>query len=275
LLLPVGSADPFLVAIGVMDREGRVRPRMRRKFRQINEFLRMVVDVGIPERANGAPLEIVDCGCGNAYLTFALYHYLNHVLDQPARLVGIDVNDELIARRTRQAQELGWDDLKFAARQIVDYRPDRRPDIVVALHACDTATDEALAQAVRWHSRRILAAPCCHHHLQQQLARERAPVPLGPIFDHGVLKERFGDILTDLFRALLLQVVGYRTEVIQFVSPEHTSKNLMLRAAWSGASDGRPAQEYRHLRDEFGLVPRLEELLSDQLPPSIRHVAAG
>jgi SAM-dependent methyltransferase len=253
-----------------MSREGKVRPRMRRKFRQINEFLRLTIETGVVaeartgQEADGHPIRIVDCGCGNAYLSFAVYHYLAHVLRIPAHLVGIDVNRELIQRRARLAQRLGWSDLSFQTARIAEYRPEFAPDLVLALHACDTATDEALAQGVRWRAQAILSVPCCHHHLQAQLGTE--PAVMGPVYRHGILKERLGDILTDALRAHLLRLAGYRAEVIQFVSPEHTDKNLMIRAVQSGRA-ARPEErrEYEALKQLFGVTPYLEGLLSPEI----------
>jgi len=200
LLLPVGKPDAFLIAMGVTDRQGRVRPRMRRKFRQINEFLRLVVSAGAAE-IESAPLQVVDCGCGNAYLSFGVYHYFSHLLGRPTSLTGIDVNRALIERCRRLSAKLGWADLAFEAVSIVEYEPKERPDVVLALHACDTATDEALCQAVRWQSEMIFAAPCCHHDLQQQMDGRGSPVPFQPVWRHGILRDRFGDIMTDALRA--------------------------------------------------------------------------
>ena len=173
--LPADRPDPFLQAIGVMTAEGKVRARMRRKFRQINEFLRLIVESGGLDQVKEQPLRLVDCGCGSAHLTFAVYHYVAHALGRPALMVGVDANQELLARGTALAERLGWEGLSFQAARILDYHPAERPGMVLALHACDTATDEALAQAVRWGSPLIYAAPCCHHHLQAQMTGERMP----------------------------------------------------------------------------------------------------
>jgi hypothetical protein len=277
LLLPVDTPDPFLQAIGVMTREGRVRARMRHKFKQINEFLKLVLETGVAElsRSTGPAatdssaarlrqMSIVDCGCGNAVLSFAVYHYLNNVLHVPVRLVGIDVDRQLIDKRAQQAEDLGWPNLTFETVRIDAYDPGGAPDVVLALHACDTATDEALAQAVRWRSAMVFAAPCCHNHLQQQLGRQ--PSLMGPVYRHGILRERLGDVLTDALRARILRILGYRTEVIQFVSREHTDKNLMIRAVRSGApSTPSLVSEYRELKAFFQVTPFLERLLAKEM----------
>jgi hypothetical protein len=174
------------------------------------------------------------------------------------------VNQALIDRRSELAGRLDWPDLVFQTARIADYEPDAPPDLVLALHACDTATDEALAQGVRWQAETILSVPCCHHHLQEQLGRQ--PALMGPVYRHGILKERLGDILTDALRAQLLRLSGYRAEVIQFVSPEHTDKNLMIRAVRSGTLGRSEARrEYHELKQCFGVTPFLESLL----PPEV------
>ena len=271
LMLPANRPDPFLHAIGIMTRDGKVRARMRRKFQQINEFLKLVIETG-NWQAYRRPLTVVDCGCGNAYLTFAVYHYLNHILDVPTRVTGLDVNRELIDKHVDQSRVLGWKDLTFRASAIIDFEPAEPPDIVLALHACDTATDEAFAQAVRWKSRMIFGVPCCHHHLQQQLRRDTVPASFRPVFHDGILKERLGDVLTDAFRAQILRILGYRTDVVQFISMEHTAKNLMIRANQQPAAPEGNAftQEYEALKAVWEVQPYLADLLTDELTACCR-----
>jgi len=265
LLLPPDKPDPFLTAVGIMTADGRVKASMRRKFRQVNEFLRLMVEAGILDTGR-SPLHIIDCGCGNAYLTWAAYHYLSHVVGLPTRLTGVDANEHLIEQRIEQARELGWQDVIFHAARILDFAPLVHPDVLLALHACDTATDEALCQGIRWGCAMLFVAPCCHHELQTQLRHASVPAELGPVLRYGVLKERLGDILTDTFRALILQIMGYRTEVIQFVSAEHTPRNLMIRAEKSSRpGEARAVQEYRDLCRMFQVTPHLERLLQQDL----------
>jgi SAM-dependent methyltransferase len=262
LLLPEGKPDPFLQAIGLMTSDGRIKADKQRKFRQINEFLKLLQQTGELERFAGPVVEVVDCGCGNAYLTFAVYHYINHILGQPVRMVGVDVRGELLEKHTRTAQALEWDNLTFEKNTIADFVPAAPPDITLALHACDTATDEALAQGIRWESKLIVSVPCCHHNLQEQLRRQPAPELFRPIFSHGILAERQGDLLTDSFRALILRIMGYRTEVLQFISPEHTAKNIMLRSIRSDvATPAHYVEEYLQMKAYWGVTPYLEELL--------------
>ncbi|HNT75461.1 MAG TPA: SAM-dependent methyltransferase [Anaerolineae bacterium] len=265
LLLPADRPDPFLQAIGMMTPEGKIRAQWQRKFRQINEFLRLVAETEEAIKEEGRPLHIVDCGCGSAHLTFAVYHLFNHVFARPARVVGIDLKADLLAKQSQLAQTLGWPDLTFAATRIRDFQPETPPDIVLALHACDTATDEALAQAVRWQSRMIFSAPCCHHHLQAQMDAQPAPPAFKPVLRHGILKDRLGDVLTDAFRAQLLRLQGYRTDVIEFISAEHTDKNLLIRAVKTSAPGNPQAQaEYADLKAYWGVTPYLETLLSGE-----------
>ncbi len=253
--------DPFLQAIGLMTPSGKIRARKRRKFKQINEFLRLALESGELEHLR-PPVHIVDCGCGSADLTFAIYHYLNHARNIPVQAVGIDIKADLIDKQMRLVQDLGWEGLTFEVSRILDYQPQQPPDIVLALHACDTATDEALAQAVRWDSHMIFSAPCCHHHLQAQIDARPTPEVFKPILRHGILKERLGDVLTDSFRAQLLRVTGYRAEVVEFISPEHTNKNLMIRAVKIENADIVQARaDYETLKAYWGVTPYLETLL--------------
>lgn len=271
-LLAEGQPVPFLHAIGVMTAEGRVRADQQRKFRQINEFLRIMDESGEISAPNGRQLRVADLGCGSAALTFATYHYLHRLKDIPTIMTGVDTKGQLMDRLNDTATGLGWPDLTFETARIAEFEPPDGPiDIVLALHACDTATDEALARAVEWQSQYIFSAPCCHHHLQAQLAQLPAPVPLAPILRHGILFERMGDILTDTFRALILRLLGYRTDVLEFIPIEHTPKNLMIRAIRSHTpASGTLIEEYRQLKDYWGVTPYLESLLQERLEPILK-----
>ncbi len=274
LILPLDKPDPFLQTIGIMTEDGRVRAKMQDKFWQINRFLQLIHQTIDLNKLTASPLKVIDCGCGSAYLTFATYHYLSHILKRPTQMAGIDLKTDLLKRRSEQAKNLGWDGLVFEASRIIDYAPAAPPDIVLALHACDTATDESLAQAVKWNSRYIFSVPCCHHHLQAQLpsvgqacperSQRIANLSHKPILRHGILKERLGDILTDAFRAIVLRVMGYRSDVVEFISSEHTDKNLMIRAV-KVAPPGQPqfVQEYQAMKAEWGVTPYLETLLGE------------
>lgn len=272
-LLSAADAAPFLKAVGIMTEEGKIKADMQSKFRQINKFLELVQQTGELEKIKAVPLHVVDCGCGNAYLTFAFFYYLKHVLNILTHLVGIDVNAELLARHGEKSAQLAWPDLTFQPTSIIDFQPAEPPDIVLALHACDTATDEALARGIQWQSSLIISAPCCQHHLQQQLDHQPAPAPFEPIERHNILKERLGDILTDAFRALILRIMGYQTDVVQFISSEHTAKNLMIRAVKVKslqAGDPKFVREYKELKEFWRVTPYLEQLLGEDFTNLLR-----
>jgi len=260
--LTADGPDEFLQAIGVMTDRGKVRPTMQGKFRQISEFLKLVGQMIPPDDTRPDGVDIVDCGCGAAYLTFAAYHYLNHVQGIEARVVGVDSNQEIIGKCCKLRDSLRWDGLDFSVSTIAEFTPEAPPDVVLSLHACDTATDEAIARAVVWQSRVILAAPCCQHELHSKLD---APL-FRPVLRHGILKQRTADILTDAFRALVLRITGYRTDVVEFVSPEHTSKNLMIRAK-RGVRPGDEAivRQYVDLKSFWQVEPCIEGLLGETI----------
>lgn len=263
--LTAAEAAPFLQAVGIMAQDGKIKADMQHKFRQINEFLKLVQQTGELDKFATAPLHVVDCGCGSAYLTFAFFYYLNHVLKIPTHLTGIDINAELLSKHAEKSAQLDWPDLTFQANSIIDFQPTAPPAIVLALHACDTATDEALAQGIGWQSKLIICAPCCQHHLQKQLDHQSAPSPFAPVARHNILKERLGDILTDALRALILRIMGYQTDVVQFVSSEHTAKNIMIRAVKSlPVGDAKYVREYNDLKAFWQVTPYLEQALGEQ-----------
>jgi SAM-dependent methyltransferase len=233
------------------------------KRRQVDAFLR-ALDATLPDDLAGlpSPLRVVDLGCGNAYLTFAAYRYL---ADRGAKVqvVGVDVRDDQRVRNAAVAAELGCaDDVTFVAGTIAAAKVEFAPDLVLALHACDTATDEALARAVRWDARWVLAAPCCHHDIAAQLKGHPAPPPYGEITRHAILRERFADVLTDSLRASLLRLNGYKVDVVEFVDSAHTPRNLLLRARHTGApATDEQRAEYDLLTNQWSVTPALAKLL--------------
>jgi SAM-dependent methyltransferase len=258
--LPVGRPDPFLHGLGLTDASGKPRREMHGKLRQIDEFLRLMEQVVPLDDIAAGTVEILDCGCGNAYLTFAAYHYFEHLRAARAHVIGIDSNEEVVDNARTLRDSLGWTGLDFRVSRIADFQPERPPDLVLSLHACDTATDEAIAQGVFWGSKAILAAPCCQHELHSSL---RAPL-FRPVLRHGILKQRMGDILTDAFRALMLRIMGYRTDVVQFVAPEHTPKNVMIRARKGlRPGDARFVREYEALKQFWGVEPCIERMVGE------------
>jgi SAM-dependent methyltransferase len=221
------------------------------KRRQVDAFLRALAAT-LPEDLP-QPLRVVDLGCGNAYLTFAAYRYLSERYD--VHLVGVDVRKDQRDRNTELAAKLGWN-VHFVAGTIAD-APVEGADVVLALHACDTATDEALARAIEWRAPWVLAAPCCHHDIAAQLRRT---APHNLLTAHGILRERFADVLTDTLRAALLRMHGYHVDVVEFVDSAHTPRNLLLRARYTGARGG--SEEYSALVDEWKVTPHLATLLA-------------
>jgi SAM-dependent methyltransferase len=266
--------DPVLVALGVSDAQGRVKPSRQAKYRQVEEFLRALGAAVDDATAAGAlrvptdkePLQVVDLGCGNAYLTFAAHRYLHEVRGLPVRVVGVDVKQQSLDHNTAVARRLGvGEEATFVQGTIGDVALDVRPDVVLALHACDTATDDALAQAVRWQAPLVLAAPCCHHDVAAQLRSTPAPAPYSLLVRDGILRERFADTLTDALRAATMRLEGYRVDVVEFVESRHTPRNTLLRAVRTGPARAEGAgRELDDLVDTWHVRPRLRQLLAEQ-----------
>lgn len=261
--------DPVYRALGLADADGRIRPSRQAKFRQVEEFLR-ILDVSVSDAigkghlrrpSTDEPLRIVDLGCGNAYLTLAAQRFLES-RRLPARLTGVDVKEQSREHSSAVAAELGLD-AEFVVGTIGQARLDVEPEVVLALHACDTATDEALARAVGWGASLVLAAPCCHHDVAAQLRRTPTPPPYAMLTRHGILRERFADTLTDALRASLMRLAGYRVDVMQFVESKHTPRNTLLRAVRTGGpvKGGGVRNEYDDLVATWGIQPRLATLL--------------
>ncbi len=267
-LLP--EDDPLFRALGLADAEGRLKPSRRDKFRQVEEFLRLLdtavteaIDKGQLRRPTAdEPLRMVDLGCGNAYLTFAAERYLAGSRDLPVHLIGVDVKEQSREHNEKVARELGLD-AEFVVGTISGAELDPAPEVVLALHACDTATDEALARAVAWDASLVLAAPCCHHDIAAQLRKAPTPTPYAMLTRHGILRERLADTLTDALRATLMRLRGYRVDVVQFVESKHTPRNTLLRATRTGApvKGGSLRRDYDDLVTTWGIRPRLAELL--------------
>ncbi|QSR29621.1 methyltransferase [Nocardioides sp. S5] len=269
--------DPVLVALGISDAQGRVKPTRQAKYRQVEEFVRLL-DASLGEaleqghvRTPSAddPLRIVDLGCGNAYLTFAAHRFLTAPVAEggrglPVRMTGVDVKQQSADHNTEVAAGLGIE-ADFVVGSIGEVRLEQAPDVVLALHACDTATDDALARAVEWQASLVLAAPCCHHDIASQLRTAEVPAPYAMLTRHGILRERFADTLTDALRASLLRREGYRVDVVEFVESAHTPRNTLLRAVRTGARGAGAVEEYDELLAAWGVRPRLGELLGGGL----------
>ncbi|MBW7455680.1 class I SAM-dependent methyltransferase [Paenibacillus sepulcri] len=252
-----GDAAPFLVELGIMTRDGQVIPKKQDKFRQINRFLEMVSDV-LPSLPADREIKIVDFGCGKSYLTFALYHLLAIRQQRRISVVGLDLKEDVIAFCSGLAHKLGYDRLHFQVGDIAEYNDQSAVDMVVTLHACDTATDAALVKAVEWGASVILSVPCCQHELFKQVKNDA----LAPLLSHGLLKERFTALATDAVRAQLLEVLGYKVQMLEFIDPEHTPKNMLIRAAAGPKTDSaKKWREYETFRDMLQLSPYLERAL--------------
>ncbi len=262
-LLP--EDDPVLVALGISDKQGRVKPSRQAKYRQVEEFLRALQaaldDVKLPD---DRPLRVVDLGCGNAYLTFTAHRYLTSVRGLAVHTTGVDVKAQSLAHNTQVARDLGIEDMSFVQSPIAATALDEPPDVVLALHACDTATDDALAAAVTWQAPLVLAAPCCHHDVAAQLRRAATPAPYSLLTRHGILRERFADTLTDALRAAVLRLAGYRVDVVEFVESKHTPRNTLIRATRTGAAPTPAArEELDDLVRTWGVHPKLADLLGE------------
>jgi hypothetical protein len=262
------SNDPFLREVGIADAKGVIKPSRQDKYKQVEEFLRLLspalnaaIDAGqIHKPTKENPLRITDLGCGHAYLTFAAHQFLLNS-GIPVVVTGIDVRPDSRDRNNAIADKLGiTQTITFKAEEI-SKTTSKNADVAIALHACDTATDDAIAWAVNGGAKLLLIAPCCHHDIQKQI--DAAPEPWGALTKFGLMKERLGDLLTDSFRAQLLRIVGYRVEVIEFVGGEHTPRNLMIRAV---KTDAKPEQldidRYLEITAQWGVKPALEKKLS-------------
>ena len=263
-------SDPFLREVGIADADGQIKPTRQDKYRQVEEFLRLLtptltsaIDAGhIHTLTQSSPLKIVDLGCGNAYLTFAAHQYLASI-NMPVQVVGIDVRPESLKRNSDIAARLGISStIEFRAEEISRSTVEGA-DVVIALHACDTATDDAIAWAVKNDAKLMLVAPCCHHDLQSQLVD--SPAPWQIVTKYGLLEERFADLLTDALRAHVLKLVGYRSEVIEFVGGEHTPRNLMIRAVKTGAiADPVDIERYEEMVKLWKITPALAQRVLNQ-----------
>lgn len=254
-VLEEGVPVPFLIDLGVMTDQGAVIRSRYDKFRQINRFLEFIEDI-LPKLDKEKETTIIDFGCGKSYLTFAMYHYLKVLKGYPIKVIGLDLKKDVIERCSRLSKKYGYDTLTFCTGDIASYEGVDHVDMVVTLHACDTATDYALAKAVGWGAKVILSVPCCQHQLNSQMENKL----MEPIFHYGLLKERMAALYTDGLRAEILENVGYRTQVIEFIDMEHTPKNILIRAVKQGKPKDNK-KELKELMDFLHVKPVLASLL--------------
>lgn len=247
---------PFLQDLGVMTQEGKIVHAKFDKFRQINRFLEFIEDI-LPELDKDRELTILDFGCGKSYLTFAMYYYLHELKSYDIRIIGLDLKKDVIRHCNELSEKYGYEKLKFLEGDIADYTGVNKVDMVVTLHACDTATDYALAKAVGWDAKVILSVPCCQHELNRQIKNE----VLEPILKYGLLKERMAALITDGLRAEYLEREGYTAQILEFIDMEHTPKNILIRAVKNKKKKGQGDDAIRRCEAALRVTPTLGRLL--------------
>ncbi len=257
-ILQEGMQVPFLQDLGVMTLEGKVVRTRFDKFRQINRFLEFIEDI-LPKLEKGRELTILDFGCGKSYLTFAIYYYLHELKGYDIRVIGLDLKREVIEHCNELAKKYGYKKLSFLVGDIADYEGVSQVDMVVTLHACNTATDYALAKAIGWNAQVILSVPCCQHELNGQIYAQE----LAPLMEYGLLKERFAALVTDGLRAKYLETFGYETQVLEFIDMEHTPKNILLRAVKTGKKNKQAEIEIEKCKKFLHAQPTLGKLLAE------------
>lgn len=262
-ILQEGMIVPPLVDMGVLTPEGKIIRSRYDKFKQINRFLE-IIDDEYKDYVSDKPLRVIDFGCGKAYLTFVLYYYFTEIRHLAVNMTGLDLKTDVIEKCNLAAQKYGYTSLRFEVGDIADYSPDDNIDMVITLHACDTATDYALYNAVTWNAKKIFSVPCCQHEINKTITSQH----LNVLTRYGIIKERFSALLTDALRADILECCGYETQVLEFIDLEHTPKNIMLRAVKRpGGEKAAEARRQKMLPEieaalqEFRIEPTLYKLL--------------
>ena len=262
-IIEEGTAVPFMIDLGVMTESGKIIRTRYDKYRQINRFLEFIEDI-LPELPTDRTVHIIDFGCGKSYLTFAMYYYLKVLKHYDIRITGLDLKQKVIEDCQALADRYGYDGLQFLCGDIADYNGTDEVDMVVTLHACDTATDYALYKAVKWHASVILSVPCCQHELNLKMQCET----LSGAFQYGLIKERTAALMTDAMRGQLLEMKGYKTQLLEFIDMEHTPKNILIRGVKSKgllpkAARKQQMENYQKCRDFFGAELTLEKLFKE------------
>ena len=262
-IIEEGTAVPFMIDLGVMTESGKIIRTRYDKYRQINRFLEFIEDI-LPELPTDRTVHIIDFGCGKSYLTFAMYYYLKVLKHYDIRITGLDLKQKVIEDCQALADRYGYDGLQFLCGDIADYNGTDEVDMVVTLHACDTATDNALYKAVKWHASVILSVPCCQHELNRKMQCET----LSGAFQYGLIKERTAALMTDAMRGQLLEMKGYKTQLLEFIDMEHTPKNILIRGVKSKgllpkAARKQQMENYQKCRDFFGAELTLEKLFKE------------
>ena len=270
-ILSEGTPVPFLVDLGVMTKEGKIVKSKYDKYKQINRFLEFIEDI-LPSLPKEEKVTILDFGCGKSYLTFAMYYYLKILQGYEVQIIGLDLKEDVIAHCNQLAKDYGYDELQFLVGDVASYEGVNKVDMVVSLHACDTATDYAIFKAIQWQAKVILSVPCCQHELNKQMKE----TPLDTLFRYGLIKERTAALFTDAIRANLLEQWGYKTQVLEFIDMDHTPKNILIRGVkkqTKGGSIATPGKykqisignqsilTYEEILKTFGIEPTLDRLL--------------
>ena len=255
-ILKEGEPIPFLVDLGVMSEEGRIIHSKYDKYKQINRFLEFIEDI-LPILPKNRTCNIIDFGCGKSYLTFAMYYYLKILKDYDIQVIGLDLKQDVILHCNQLKDKYGYDKLTFQYGDIEKYEGVTQVDMVVTLHACDTATDFALAKAVKWDAKVILSVPCCQHEINNQIKNEL----MQPILQYGLIKERMSALITDGVRAEILKTKGYDTQILEFIDMEHTPKNILIRAVKTGIY--QEDKKIKELMESLQIHPTLQKLFEE------------
>lgn len=281
-ILPEGIYVEFLADLGVMTKEGKIVSQKYDKYRQINRFLEFVEDI-LPKLDKSREQTIIDFGCGKSYLTFAMYYYLKELKGYDIRIIGLDLKEDVIEKCNSLRTKYSYEKLDFYVGDIASYKDVDKVDMVVTLHACDTATDYALAKAVKWGAKVILSVPCCQHEANSMIGKMPAGKSaegktvsasgnmtavmgtkiMAPMLNYGILKERMAALCTDAVRAGLLEEAGYETQILEFIDMEHTPKNLLIRAVYTGKVNTKAGEDVRNMENALGFRLTLNNLLKD------------
>lgn len=254
-LIAPPKANALLTEIGIMGQNGKIKNDMIRKYNQIDHFVELIADY--LKKLDGK-IEVLDCACGKSYLSFALNYYLKDVLKKDCHVTGVDYSETVIKASKKSAENLGYSNMTFIKADLTTYVPERRPDVVISLHACDTATDMAIGAAINAGAKAIFAVPCCHKELLGQYSYE----PFAPLLKYGIFKARQADLLTDSLRCLLLEASGYTVTAQEYISPVETPKNLLIKAFRDGKNQRKATEEYYKLKKMLGITPKLETLIN-------------
>ena len=253
-LIAPPKANDLLKEIGIMGQNGKIKNDMIRKYNQIDHFVELIADY--LKKLDGK-IEVLDCACGKSYLSFALNYYLKDVLKKDCHVTGVDYSEIVIEASKKSAKNLGYTNMTFVKADLTTYKVERKPDVVISLHACDTATDMAIGAAINAGAKAIFAVPCCHKELLSQYSYE----PFAPLLKYGIFKARQADLLTDSLRCLLLEASGYSVTAQEYISPVETPKNLLIKAFKDGNNRKKATREYFELKKMLGITPKLETLI--------------